>query len=358
MRTLDRYIATLFLKNFLLGAVGLTALVLFQAFLGELFDGTHPVHQLIKFHTMLLPQILVQMMPPAVMLATVLTLSGLNRQSELIACFSLGVSLKRIIGVMLTFVFMVGCLMLVFQDRILPPLFKKRTTYYQHEMRKKNDFYLDFRKDKIWYRSKNLIYNLKTFNSKTNTIHGVSVYAFDDQFNLVQLIEAEKAEFTPEGWKLQKGTVTIFPTTDPFPLTQTFLEKELQINEKPEDFLEIEKEVDGLRLLELSNYIKKIKESGLDYKAFQVKYHSRWSLSFIPVVMCFLGVPFSLRGRREGGIARDLGLCLGVTFLYWLFNSISLSLGASGSLPPVLAAWIPSAVFGAIAGLLISRTKR
>lgn len=54
--------------------------------------------------------------------------------------------------------------------------------------------------------------------------------------------------------------------------------------------------------------------------------------------MCMIGIPFSVRGRREGGLAKDLGICLGITFFYWLFYSIGLSLGSNGAVPPIIAA--------------------
>jgi lipopolysaccharide export system permease protein len=73
--------------------------------------------------------------------------------------------------------------------------------------------------------------------------------------------------------------------------------------------------------------------------------------------MCFLGIPFSVGNRREGGLAKDLGLCLVLTFFYWLFHSIGLSLGTNGAVPPFVAAWLPSAVFMALAALLIARKR-
>ena len=159
------------------------------------------------------------------------------------------------------------------------------------------------------------------------------------------------------GWSLKDGTVTVFSKEDQFPLTQPFKEKELQIPETPNDFQEIDKEVDGLRLLELSKYIKHMKEAGADTKAYEVKLQSRFSLSFIPMVMCVLGIPFSIRSRREEGTAKDLTLCLFVTFLYWLFYSIGLSLGTNGALPPWFAAWLPSGIFAGVAVLLLNRKR-
>lgn len=355
MKTLDRYIATLFLKNLAVSAFGLTLIYLFQQITGMLLDENFPLRQVVIFNLFQVPSVFVQMVPPAILIGTVLTLSGLNRSNELTAIFSIGIGLKRVMSLLLVFVFAASIGTLFLQDSVLPGLFKRRTNYYWREMKQRTDFYLDIKQNKIWYRSKNLIYNLKAFDLQTLQILGMTVYSFDDRFNLVQTVEAEKARFTPQGWKLVNGTVTQFMEEDPFPINQKFNELRLQIPETPKDFQEIEKEVDGLGLRELKNYITRNETAGLDVKTYQVKYHSRFSLSFIPIVMCLLAVPFSVRGRREGGMAKDLGICLGITFFYWLFYSIGLSLGTNGALPPVVAAWAPTLIFTVFALTLVSR---
>jgi lipopolysaccharide export system permease protein len=355
MKTLDRYIASIFLSNLAMSIVSLAALFLFQSMFGDLYEHSHTFEQIIIYHAMNLPQIFVQMCPPAVLLATVLTLSSLTRTNELVASYAIGVGLRRLMTIFLAIVLMVSCLILIMEDRILPPVFRARTNYYWKEMEKRTDFFLDIKRDKIWYRAKNMIYNLQRFDSHSKTIHGMSIYTFDEGFNLMEVIGAEKAEFSPNGWKLIHGTITVFSHDNLFPQTKEFAEKEVRITETPKDFQEIEKEVDGLKFKELRTYIERTKNAGADTKSYEVKFHSRISLSFISVVMCFLAVPFSVGTRREGGIAKDLTLCLVVTFFYWIFYSVGLSLGTNGALPPWLAAWLPSTVFVALAATLIVR---
>ncbi|MFL5813792.1 MAG: LPS export ABC transporter permease LptG [Bdellovibrionia bacterium] len=358
MKILDRYLAGVFLKNFLLAVLSMTCLFLFQEMLSKLFEHEFPGSQIVIHQLLNVPAIMVQMMPPAVLLATVFTLSGLTRTNELIACHAIGIGITRIMALILSLVFIVCCFVLIMQDRIVPITHKKQQVYYWKVMRNRPDFFLDIKKDKIWYRSKNLIYNLQLFDPKENAIKGMAVYTFDENFNLIEVVDAKRADYTTNGWKLADGTVTVFNKDDSFPMTQKFDKKDLVINETPRDFQEIEKEVDGLRLKELYRYIQKVKDAGANTKSYEVSFHSKISQSFIPIVMCFLAVPFSLRGRREGGAAKDLGVCLGVTFIYWLFYSISLSLGRNGSLAPWFAAWLPSVVFFAFAGFLLYRQRR
>lgn len=357
MRILARYIAGSFFLNFVLAAFGLSLIYFLQAVTGQLLQGLFPVHQILVYQSLDLANIFVQMTPPSVLLATVITLVTLSQSNEMVACYSLGIGLSNILGILLPIVFMLSCFSLVLQDRILPPLYRNRTLFFWHDMKKRNDFYLDLRLDKIWYRSKNLIYNLRTFDPSTNRISGIAVYSFSPDFTLTKVTEADRAEYAGDHWQLFQGTEVTFAGSEHVPSLATFQKAELRIPETPKDFKEIEKEVEGLRLKQLYNFIEKTRKTGVNPRNYEVKFHSRLSLSFLPMVMCLLGVPFSIRSRREGGLGRDVGLCLAVTFFYWLFQSVGISLGLSGDLPPWLGAWLPSFIFLGLGMLLIVRKQ-
>src|SRR4051812_16030012 len=96
MKTLDRYIAGIFVRNLVMAVVSMSVLFLFQAMFSDLYDHNYSINQILIYHCLSLPQIAVQMAPPAVLLATVLTLSGLSRTHELVACYSIGWGLKRL----------------------------------------------------------------------------------------------------------------------------------------------------------------------------------------------------------------------------------------------------------------------
>lgn len=358
MNTLDRYLASTFFKNFITSLILLSVLFYFPGLLDEILENAFSRNQ-IFYHSILgIPEIIRQMIPSATLMGTILTLSSFSRTSELIAYYSVGCGLNRITAVLLSMVFMICCLSLIIEDRILPPLYRKRQLYYYREMKKKTDFYLDIKQQKIWYRSKNLIYNIKNFDSKTNMISGMTVYTFDSDFSLIQVIDAEKAKYENEGWTLLSGTVTIFSEKSEFPLTERFVEKSLVIPEKPLDFQEIEKEAVGLRFKELLRYIRKVSASGTDTRTYWVNFHSRLSLSFIPLMMCLVGVPFSVRGRREGGIARDLLNCMAVIFFYWILNSVCIAFATSGKLSPIVGAWLPTVLFGLVGFSLLTLKNR
>lgn len=349
IKTVDLYIAKSFIASLAMALFGLVLLYYAQAVLTGLLDKEQSAVQTLVYQTLHLPAIAVQLAPPSTLIATVMTLAGFNRTAELTAFYSIGMGRNRVVGVLMTIVAFLGLSLYAAQDRILPPIHKMKTLYYWQKIKGRNDFVLDIQQNKVWYRSKNLIYNIRAFDDRGQRILGMSVYGFDDQFRLSQMVQAESARYGSSGWRLLNGLITEIPSGDDFPSTKPFKELRLAIPEKPRDFQELDKEVDGLKTLDLYKYINQLKKAAVDAKVYEVAFQSRFSMCLMPLVMCLLGVPFSTGNRREGGAARDIVACMGVTFVYWILFSISLSMGQAGTISPLFAAWAPSLLFLVIA---------
>ncbi len=353
MQLLARYLGMTFFKNLTLAIFGLAGLFFFQNVVTQLNE--FALNQLLVLSLYDLPRMLVMVAPPATLIATVLTFSTMSRTNELIAFHSIGISLMQMIGVLLPIVFVLCCVSLVVQDRILPMFHEKRSLYYWRDVKKKQDFFLDVKQDKIWYRSNNLIYNLQTFDPKTDRILGIGVYVFSPAFDLVEVLQAETASYANGVWELMNGKTTRFNPENGFPIVEPFRSHVLKIKETPKDFKVIEKEVDRLRIKDLIRFIERNKKSAIDSKVMEVKLHSRFSLSFIPLIMCLLALPFSVSRSREGRLGKDLTMAMVITFFYWLSYSVCLSLGQNGMVQPMLAAWLPSIAFGLLAAILLKR---
>ena len=82
--------------------------------------------------------------------------------------------------------------------------------------------------------------------------------------------------------------------------------------------------------------------------------HGKLAYPFTNFVICALGIPIALRLRLN---AKVLSFCvaLGLSFMYLWSIEIGKALGNGGQLPPLLAAWLPNAIFGALASYLIFR---
>lgn len=344
MKLLDRYILAEFLRYFV--AISVTLVLIF--YVAEFLrggDAETTAAKLMVYNAFQLPATFVQMSAPAAMLATMVTLSMLNRRNELTAMQASGIGIFHISFLIFGAVFILCCVTLILSDRVMPPLAKSRTFYLWREIKGRKDFSLDIKSSKIWYRSKNYIYNLKTFDRATNSIQGFGIYFFDRNFDLRQHVEAQSASFTGKEWVLTDGMLTVFPEDSSFPLTKRFKAKNMDLPDRPEDFREIERQVETLRLKDLRKFITRNRESGLKTESYEVDFHQRLSMSFIPMVMALLVIPYSVRPRRQGGVGRDVAMCMSWIMIYWILFSISLSLGRSGTVEPWLAVWSPSVLF-------------
>jgi lipopolysaccharide export LptBFGC system permease protein LptF len=100
-----------------------------------------------------------------------------------------------------------------------------------------------------------------------------------------------------------------------------------------------------MTMRELFTYTRRLKGAGIKNTKLAVDIYARLSYPLINLIMLMLGVSLAARGEQKGGlIIMATGICVSVA--YWFGYTASLSLGYTGILPPVVAAWVVPAVFG------------
>jgi len=359
MNRIDRYLASLFILYFLGGlAVFISLFIAVQAMTDVVSaQGVAPAVW-VRYYLYSLPEIVYRMVPVACLIGTIFTVSTIHRANELVALFTMGLSLVRITLPILILIGLIGLFQLFLSDQVMPSFAKHKNFTYYHEIRKNPSLYSIVKTNRIWYRSKNLIFNIKTLNPEQKRAQGLTLYSFDDAWNLIQMMTAAEVEFKPDNWLLKKGSVTLFTEDSSFPLTSDFNEKSIVVGEDTKDLTTSANTADILSLSELAQYIKKNKEAGLDTLRYEMDFHSKFGYAAAALVMSLLGIPFSIGKTRSGGVFVGLGICLGLVFLYWIFYSSSMTLGAHGHLPPVVAAWLPNVATALLGYFLIRRLKR
>ncbi|MGE0527101.1 MAG: LptF/LptG family permease, partial [Bdellovibrionales bacterium] len=247
--------------------------------------------------------------------------------------------------------FMVG-------DQVLPRLLQKRNYVEYVEIKKRPGLYSTVKTNKIWFRSENILFNIKSLNPETGRAQGITLYYFDPDWDLTQLIAAREVEMTGSLWELKEGLVTLFAAESSFPLTRSFRKKTITMNEDLNDIQSTANSSEIMSLRELGRFIARNKEAGLDTLRYEVDYHAKFGFAFAALVMSMVAVPFSVSRSRSGGMFINLGICLALAFLYWVAYSSAITLGEHGALPPVAAAWGPNLLMVGLTALLMKRLKR
>lgn len=121
------------------------------------------------------------------------------------------------------------------------------------------------------------------------------------------------------------------------------------LNMYPEDFSRRLNVVESMSLGELNEFIKESKMQGeVNITAFLIEKYRRTAFPFSTFILTLIGVAVSSRKAR-GGIGVQLGAGLAISFSYILFMQFSSQFSIGGSLPPLVAVWIPNIIFAIVA---------
>ncbi len=349
---LHRYVIREYLKVFALSLSGLILIylvVLFFQKMDTFIKYQAPFLLIFEYLLYKIPEVIFQWtLPYAVLLSTLLTLGTLSRHSEITAMKAGGVSLYRItiplfiIALLISFFSFLG-------NENLVPLTNQKTRHLLSVKLRKEQQTSYFKNYKIWYHGDSGIFNVQLLDAKEKILKGITLYQFDDQFRCIRRIDAREAKWSNGKWKFYQGAIREFKEGIAIQTTP-FTEKDFDFQEDWGSFQRIERKAEEMSYTELQNYIQRIQTSGYDTTRYLTDLYSKLSYPFLNLIMVLIGIPFALKTGRSGGVALSIGISVVIGFIYGVMFYVFLSFGKSGILPPFLAAWTPTLLFG-LAGI-------
>ncbi len=358
MRLLDKYILKEYVRFFVITGISLVSLYLIVDFFEKIrmFLSNHAsIVQVASYFLFSIPMIISLMLPAAILLATLITYSNLSKFSEMIAMKANGISLYRMAGPVLIVSGIFGILLFYFSEIITPLSIQKAEYILKTEVQKQKIFG-SFKQNELWYRSENAIYNFKMFDVTNNTLRGIVINYISHDFTLQMRIDAQSAEWKNGQWVFHNLLLTHFDTTNT-PVLEWHQEKIIPLPEKPNDFKIMQKDAEKMGFFDLWKYINKIQKEGYDATRYLVDLHGKLAFPFVTLILVLIGISFSTRSERQGGVMQSVGIGIIIGFSYWIVHAFSLSLGRSGVLPPILSAWIANLLFFGAGATLFFRTN-
>jgi lipopolysaccharide export system permease protein len=313
--------------------------------------------EIAQFYFYMLPEIVYRMIPVASLVGVIFTLTQLQRTNELMALFSLGVSLWQVGGVLLFWAGVTSGLALFAGDQWVPKATQHKNSLYYNRIQKNPGLYSVVKTGRIWYKVRDTIFYIQSLNPATNTAEGLKMFIIGPDWQLLQMIEARKVELKKDTWVLKEGINTIFTPNSEFPVTRPFKEKTISMGEEASSLAETAKPSEVLSMSELRRFIARNKEAGLDTLRYEVDYFGKWSFAFAGCIMSLLAIPFGVKRGRSSGFMSSIGVVLGLVFLYWTLYSSGLALGYYGRIPAFFAAVVPSVGMLLFGIWSIQRTK-
>jgi len=355
LTTISKYLSREFFRVFSLsiGAfLGLYLIVDLFERMGMLMKYQASFSHALLYFLYKIPLILFQVIPVAVLLGTLLTLGILCRNNEITALKAGGVSLSRIV---LPF-FIIGTLVSGFSfflNEFVVPYTNRKLKITEEIKIKRRKALATFKQNKICLRSNDAIYNIDFFLPKNNLLQGISILRFDGDFRLIQRIDAKRAQWKEGGWNFEQGTIRDFSGS--VIRMENFSEREIPFYQTPKDFKLVQRKAEEMSYGELRKYLRKLKEEGFDTDPYLVDLQAKISFPLINLIVVLIGIPFALRTGRRAGFALSFGLCILIGFSYWIIFAFSLSLGHSGTLHPLIAAWMADILFASFGFFMLAR---
>lgn len=295
-------------------------------------------YDVVRYYLFKIPQIFFLMVPYTVLLATAVLISSLSRHGELTAMRAGGISLLSITSPILLASFFITFLTIICNEYVIPYTNQKYYFIRNVNILKKEPRSI-IHENKIWYHSKDdSIWNIEYLDSKTNTFKGIHIYFYEDGQLLTKRLDASQATHNGNYWIFENVFERQFNGLDQ-PEVKFFKKAQFKFNERPSDFYRLRLNQKEMSIKSIHRYRQKLRQEGLDATRYDVDFHYKISYPFVCVIMALIGIPFSLKSSRSGGIMFSVGLSAGIGWVYYYFFSMGISLGYEGALPPWLSAW-------------------
>ncbi|MCX8116469.1 MAG: LPS export ABC transporter permease LptG [Desulfobacterota bacterium] len=356
---LQRYVLREYLKVLLLSLSGLILIylvVLFFQKMDTFVKYQAPFPLIFEYLLYKSPEVIFQWtLPYAVLLSTLMTLGNLSRHNEITAMKAGGISLYGITIPLFLFALLTSAVSFLGNEYLVPYTNQKTRHLLSVKVRKEEQTSY-FKNYKIWYHGSYGIFNIQLLDPKERVLKGVTIYQFASPFRCIRRIDAREARWDDGKWTFHLGAVREFQE-DGTIQTLPFKSHSFDLQEDWDTFQKIEQKSGEMSYTELSAYIKRIGAAGYDTTRYRTDLHAKLSFPFLNLVMVLIGIPFALRTGRSGGMALGIGASVVIGFTYGIFFYVFLNFGKSGILPPLLAGWTPTSLYG-LAGLFALMSLR
>jgi LPS export ABC transporter permease LptG/LPS export ABC transporter permease LptF len=360
-KVLDLYIASAYLRYLLLAALALVGIFYISTFIemsDKVFKGTASPAMLMQYFRFATPQWFYYVLPVAVLLATLVTIAMLTKNSELIVMKACGISLYRAALPMFITGAFVGGVLFALDQTVLGPS-NRRAEEIRHVIRGGSPETFDVLHGRWLVGSEGEIYHYQWFDPRNHLVSGLSIYEFSDGMQrITRRTYIDLATYLPAGeedpldvWKVERGWTREFDESGEVQTFAPFTADTRRL-ETASYFGAEQPRAEFMGYTELRDHTKVLAASGFDVLAQQVAVARKLAFPFVTLVMTLIAVPFAVtigRSGAMGGIA--VGIALAIT--YWTVISVFAALGTGGALSPTLAAWAPNLLFGSVAAYLL-----
>jgi|TARA_B100001741_G_C16528367_1_gene588249 lipopolysaccharide export system permease protein len=345
------YLLKRFLYGLLISIIVLTSLDVFFSFTAELKylnEGTYDFLAISKYIALNLPKSITIMFPYAMLIGAMLSLGAMASDHEFVAMQSAGISVSKIISLILIQSFFISSFFYTISDQLIPEFSSMAETNKNMALNKK----IIFQRNGVWFKDKQSYIKIDEIYSQ-NHLKNITKYDYDENHNLIVIHNIKEATSDGSEWLL-KGVESIY--INKIPVTKEMHDKKFLDNFIDKNLIMIK--TDKSESLSLSDVIKNIsylEQNNLDSDIQKKIFWEKLFQPFSAVIMLFLALPFIFGKLRSTQTSKRIiiGLFIGIAF--FIVSSILPNLGMILGLTPFINILIPHLIFVYAGNYLLSQ---
>lgn len=287
-------------------------------------------------------------------IAVIFFTSKMASHTEIIAILSGGISFRRMLRPYILVSIFLGFLSFALYNYVIPRANKNRLTFEYQWMGKRD---ARFERDIHIQTDPGTYLYVRNFNAETQKGYKFTIEKFNQQNMYYKLmansIEWDTAELK---WTIKDYHIRLINGKEETLYKGIAMDTVLGIT--PKDFSSEIVDVTTMNNKELKAFIAKERLKGSSNVAFyELEKYKRIAFPFSTIVLTLIGVALSSRKVR-GGTGMHMGLGIGLSFTYIMFNQFASVFATYGNVPPYLAVWIPNVIFFVLALYLIRKAPK
>jgi len=358
MSRIDRYIMTQVLQAMAVVLLVLAGLDLVFTLVDEMAEaeGEYQLGDAVRFVFHVFPRHVYELLPMTALIGSLVGLGILASANELVVLQAAGVRVVRIVWSVMKPAILVMVVGIILGEFVAPRL----------ELQGELDRALA-RGEQVavsryghWQRDGEEFMHFNAIDPD-GVLHGISIYRFNDDHELVRLINAENAVFNASAeqgyWLLQNGSQTDFPTGRGVKDSRVrhFQEQSWEVDLSPDLLKVLIIDPDNMSMSDLYRYAGRFENQGQDGSPYFLSFWKKALQPFTTAALVIVAVAFIFGPLRTATMGSKVftAICFGI-FFYLLQNLLS-TVSLVYQLNPFLAVAVPILFCLAIGTILLRR---
>ena len=297
-----------------------------------------------------LPADLVTALPPAALLGTLLALSSMARNLEIVTMRTAGISTMRLLGYLLPVGLVVALAQFALSEAVLPRADNQLKEWWSASAP------LDDAHARLWAHTNGGTVSMDSISPDGTHLEGVRLYARDGEGLLSDRVVASEAIWNGNAWLL-KGVTDIRLEKDEVVRTLV-AEREWDTNLRPDDVLRLDVDRPNLSTIMLSEVLAGTRAGALPQRYYETVLYRSFAAPLGIFVMLLLALPTACVLPRLSSGTRVTGTALVLGLGYLLCDGMMAVLGTNSRWPPLITALASPTLFAAIGFWQIHAAER